>query len=434
MKNTVYKNIKYKQGQAMLTMVILFLFISMTIVFGAAVPVLKQVKIAKENYLSKQSYFLAKAGMEDVIYRIETNKQLSSPEVLSLDGQTVSTNVTNTSTGKQITSTGDVGGDIRKIQTNIILGTGVTFHYGIQSGAGGFVLKNSSTVTGNVFSGGPVVGSGNYIYGDVISSGPTGLIDNIHVTGSAYAHTINDSVVDKNAYYVSKSGTTVTGTSYPGSTDQGSSPLPISDDQITEWENDAVAGGIIIDTCDGSGNYSITSNTTIGPAKIDCNLIIKGSGIVVTVAGPIWVVGDITTQTGPTIKMASGLGNLNVPIIADNPSNKTGSGIITIGQSTSFQGSGATGSFVFLISQNNSSEMGGTTDAISMNQGAAAMVTYASHGQVTLSQSVSLKEVTAYKIVLTQTANVVYDTGLPSVLFSSGPSGGYEITDWTEVE
>jgi hypothetical protein len=86
-----------------------------------------------------------------------------------------------------------------------------------------------------------------------------------------------------------------------------------------------------------------------------------------------------------------------------------------------------------MISQNNSSENGGSTDAISMSQGASALVAYASHGQITLSQSVSLKEVTAYKIILTQSANVTYDTGLPSTVFSTGPSGGYSILNWKEI-
>jgi uncharacterized protein YebE (UPF0316 family) len=69
-----------------------------------------------------------------------------------------------------------------------------------------------------------------------------------------------------------------------------------------------------------------------------------------------------------------------------------------------------------------------------MNQGASALVAYASHGQITLSQSVSVKEVTAYKIILTQSANVTYDTGLPNTLFESGPSGGYDVTYWGEIQ
>jgi len=173
---------------------------------------------------------------------------------------------------------------------------------------------------------------------------------------------------------------------------------------------------------------------TIGPKKIPCNLLIKGSGIIVTVAGPLWVTGNITTQTSPTIKMASSLGSTNVAIIADNPSNTSGSGIIQIGQNTVFQGSGSIGSFVFMISQNNSSETGGSINAIEMGQGASALVAYASHGQITLEQSVSVKEATAYKIILQNTANVTYDTGLPSTLFQSGPAGGYDITGWFETQ
>jgi hypothetical protein len=171
----------------------------------------------------------------------------------------------------------------------------------------------------------------------------------------------------------------------------------------------------------------------IGPKKIPCDLLIKGSGITVTVQGPLWVTGNIETQVSPTIKIDSALGNQNVAIIADNPSNKSGSGIIDIGQNTVFQGSGSAGSFVFMISQNNSSETGGSTDAINMGQGASALVAYASHGQITLAQSVSVKEATAYKIILQNSANITYDTGLPNTLFSAGPGGGYDQIEWDEI-
>jgi len=130
--------------------------------------------------------------------------------------------------------------------------------------------------------------------------------------------------------------------------------------------------------------------------------------------------------------MSSALGNQNAAIIADNPSNRLTSSIITLGQNTSFQGSGASGSYVFLISQNNSAENGGSVNAINVGQSSNALIAYASHGQVTLSQSVGLKEVTAYKIVLNNTANVTYDKGLASSLFSAGPGGDYTHIEWSE--
>ncbi|PIQ66596.1 MAG: hypothetical protein COV96_00635, partial [Candidatus Zambryskibacteria bacterium CG11_big_fil_rev_8_21_14_0_20_42_18] len=381
----------------------------------------------------------------DVLYRLKTGQTVDANEVITLDGNAVTTVTTDTAEGKDVVAVGEVGESVRKVKAKVALGDGISFHYGIQAGMGGFVLRNSSSITGNVFSGGSIIGSGNNIYGDVISAGPSGLIDGIHATGTAFAHNIrettsNQTIIDKDAHYVNKdAGVTVSGTLFPNSPDQAVIPLPISDEQITEWEDDALAGGTMLSSdCD---DYSVASNTctisgsqSLGPLKVPFNLLVKSSSGVLTLTGPLWVTGDFTTQTGPTIRIDPSLGSKNVALVADNPNDRSGSGIITVGQSTIFEGSGSPNSFVFLISQNNSGETGGSTDAVSMNQGASALVAYASHGQVTLSQSVSVKEVTAYKIILTQSANVVYDTGLPSVLFDSGPSGGYEILEWKEIE
>lgn len=429
----------------MLLAVVFFVLIATTVVFGIVTPILKQVRVSRENYVSKQSYFFAHGALEDVVYRLKSGKTVTSPVILNLNGGTVTTTITNTPTGKQIIATANVNNEIRKIQADVLLGTGIAFHYGLQAGNGGISLKNSSSVTGNIFSSGSIIGfSNNDISGDAISAGATGFIQGVHIVGSAYAHTLgasgNATQVDRDAYYTALASTvSVGGIKYPNSTDQAMAELPISDEQITDWETDAVAGGILLSSfCDSydssSKTCTISSSKTLGPKKVPFNLLIKSSSAVLTIAGPVWVTGNITAQTGPTIKMAASLGSTNVAIIADNPSDKTSSSIIDIGQSTIFQGSGAAGSFVFMISQNNSAETGGTTDAISMSQGASALVAYASHGQITLSQSVDLKEVTAYKIILTQSANVTYDTGLPSTLFAAGPAGGYTILDWMEIE
>ncbi len=430
MRNNNFKINRTDGGAAMLIAVIFFLFATMTIILGVASPILKQAAVSKNIITSKGSYYLAEASVEDILYRLKNGKQVATTENLSLNGGTVSTSVTDIAGGKLIVSNGNVTNLDRKVQATVVLGTGIAFHYGVQSGRGGFVLENSSSVTGNIHSSGSITGAGNIVRGDIVSSGATGLIDGVHATGTAFAHRINNSTIDRDAYYTTITDSNVGGNSYPGSPDQPDVDLPISDEQIEEWEGFAAAGGTV--TCT-SGTYTISSNTTIGPKKIPCDLLIKGSGIVVTINGPIWVTGNIDTQVSPTIKMASSLGNNNVAIIADNQSNRSGSGIISIGQNTVFQGSGSAGSFIFMISQNNSAETGGSINAINLGQGASAMVAYASHGQVTLEQSVSIKEVTAYKIILQNTANVVYDRGLPSVLFDSGPSGGYEVTDWREI-
>ena len=423
------------QGQIILiTLVFFAIFVSVTTAFiGFLLASEREVRMA---IASVQARALAEAGIDQAAYQLNQNQSYAGETDTALgNGAFTVTVSTIDGSSKQITVTGQVPGGATPVARETIKAvvsidtSVVSFHYGVQAGNGGFDLSNSSKIIGNVFSTGPVIGhNSNLIYGSVVSSGTSGLVYGVHATSSVYAHTIGNAggatTIDKDAYYVTKTNTTVTGTSYPGSSDQNSVALPISDAQINEWESYAADGGTI-SACDGNGDYTISSSQSLGPKKIACNLVVKSSSGVLTITGPLWVTGNITFQTGPTIKMDPALGSQNVALIADNPSDTTGSGIIDVGQSTSFQGSGAPGSFVFLISQNNSAETGGATTALALSQGASALVAYASHGLATLSQSVNVKAVTAYKIALSQSASVTYDTGLPSTAFESGPGGSW---------
>ncbi len=418
------------RGAAMLIAVIFFLFATMTIILGVASPILKQAAVSKNIITSKGSYYLAQGSTEDILYRLKNSKQVAGTEVMSLNGGTVSTSITDTGTGKKLISDASISSLNRKVQTIVTFGTGVAFFYGVQSGQGGFDLQNSSSIIGNVYSAGPITGSGNLIYGDVVSSGPTGLINGIHATGTAYAHTIQNSTIDKDAHYTTKTSTTVGGVSYPGSSDLPDAPLPISDAQISTWESDAAAGGTV--TCSG-GTYNISSSRSIGPIKVPCDLNISGN-TTVSLTGAVWVTGNITIQNNSIIKVSSSLGNKSVVMIADNPSNRNSSSQISLQNSSSFQNSGTAGSFVLMIAMNNSGENGGGNSAIqNSNSAGGAVILYAPHGLITLQNSINVKEVTAYRITLQNSAQVRYDTGLPSSLFNSGPGGGYDITDWREI-
>lgn len=422
---------KNKQGgAAMLVAVLFFLFASTVFVLGVASPVLKQASISKNIFFSKGAYYSSAGSLDEIYYRFKSNKQVSSSELLTLNGGTVNTAISNTSTGKTIVADGSSNNAYRKVQMDIAFGTGVSFHYGVQSGQGGFDLQNSSSIVGNVYSEGPITGSGNMIYGDVVSSGPSGLIDGIHATGTAYSHTIKNSTIDRDAYYVTKTSTTVSGTSYPNSPDLPDASLPISDSQITDWENDAASGGTAV--CSG-GTYTISSNRTIGPIKIPCDLNISGN-TTVTLTGAVWVTGDITLQNSAIVKVSPTFGNKGVMMIADDPSNRSSSSKISIQNSSSFQNSGVAGSYVLMISMNDSGENGGGSSAIqNSNSAGGAVILYAPHGLITLQNSINVKEVTAYRITLQNSAQVKYDTGLPSALFDSGPGGSYDITGLREI-
>lgn len=428
--------VAFRRGY-ILVLTLVFFGIFFTVATAYLNFVTSSVRSARTAVASAQALSIAEGALDEAAYQLNQDSSYGGETDTPLGGGvfTITVSTIDPST-KRVTATGYVPNSqhpaaIKTIKATIgINNTVISFRYGIQSGNGGFTLDNTSTITGNVFSGGSVVGSNtNDIYGDVISSGASGLVYGVHATSSVYAHTIGGTsqatIIDKDAYYATtKTNTTVKGTSYPNSPDQATVALPISDTQISQWETDAAAGGTI-GSCDSNGNYTINSSVSLGPKKIACNLIVKSSSGVLTVTGPLWIAGNITMQTGPTIKMDPSLGSTNVAIIADNASDTTGSGVITIGQSTVFQGSGSPGSFVFLISQNKSAESGGSAAAVNMSQGASALVAYASHGLVTLSQSVSVKEATGYKIALSQSANVVYDTGLPNAVFKAGQGGSW---------
>lgn len=421
-------------GQAMMTATILFLVVSVTVIFGLVGPILNQQKITSQAVLSHQSYFLAEAGIEDVVYRLKTGKPVGTSEVLSLNGNSVTTVIVDTVDGKEITSVADVRNVIRKLKTEVILGSGVAFYFGIQSGEGGLIMENSSSIFGNVYSNGIVVGSGptnNVIRGGVVSTGPSGFIDNLYATGSAYAHTIGNSKVDGDAYYQNISDTIVLGALNPDAPDQNPTVMPISDAQIEEWKQIALGGGVISSPCP----YKITDEVTIGPIKISCDLEISGNNYTITLAGDVWVEGNIIIKNSPTVRIDPSFGNKGIAIIADKPSNPGSSGKISLENSAIFEGSGVLGSHVMFISQNKSAELGGSTVAIEVkNTVSGALLVYAGHGEIRLENNINLKEVTAYRIRLKNTAEVIYETGLTNLIFDTGPSGGYEILSWKEIE
>jgi len=420
------------RGQAIFFAAIFFLALSLTMVLGIVAPIENGVVATRALARGNQSFFAAEAAAQDVSYRLMNGLAVDVVETLALGSARATATTTTTENGKEVASAGTNDNFVRKSKTTLASGSGAAFHYGVQVGTGGIILENSSSILGNLYSNGTVDGSGsNLITGDVVSAGAVGFVDGIHATSSIYAHTIQNATADKDAYYQVISGSTVGGASHPGSADQATTSLPISDAQIAEWESDAAAGGTISSPCP----YKITSATTIGPKKIACDMEISGNNYTVTLTGPLWISGNLTIKNSPTIKIASSLGGASVALIADNSANRTTSSKINSDNSAVFEGSGTSGSFVLLVSQNRSAEDGGGETAIIFANGTSgAILAYAGHGEILMQNSVKLKEVTAYRIRLKNSAEVIYETGLANLLFTAGPSGGYTLDGWKEVE
>jgi hypothetical protein len=170
--------IKTNEGMAMMILVFFFVFISLTILIGIVTPVVREFRIASDSFKSKQSYFLAESGIEDVLYRIRNNIQFNTSENLVLGTYSAITAVTNISSNqKEIISLGDSDSHQRRVNVMISTNTGNSFNYGVQVGQGGITLDGSSGINGNIYANGPISGStSSFITGTAISGNSPALI------------------------------------------------------------------------------------------------------------------------------------------------------------------------------------------------------------------------------------------------------------------
>lgn len=382
-----------------------------------------------------QARSLAEAGIDKAVYELNQNPSYSGESNTALGNGIFSVSVASIdSHTKRVTVTGSVPNSTRptatkEVRANVSIDTEVvSFSFGVQSGTGGIILENTSSVQGNVYSNGSVTGQNrNIILGTVVSAGPSGVINGVHATSSGYAHTIQNSTIDGNAYFQTISNTIVGGTPYPGSADRSTTTFPISDGLIEEWKAAALLGGVHTAPCP----YVISTSVSLGPKKINCDLTIKGTGNIVTLNGPLWVQGNIDIQNSPTIRVTSAQNGRSVPVIADNPSDRLGGSKVEIENSAVFEGAG-NGSYVLFVSQNNSAENGGANTAIDVkNTVSGDLLVYAGHGEIVLQNNSNLREVTAWRIRAKNSAEIRYETGLGSTLFPDGPGGSWAVVPGT---
>jgi hypothetical protein len=580
----------YRSGQAMLIAVIFFMVISLTMVLGIALPIMKQVKASTELVKAKETYYLAEGAIEDAFYRTLINKTIGSGDTVSLGSSTATITVTNTISGKIINALATIGGRVRVRELEIIKGTGISFNYGIQSGTGGFIISNSAGVNGNVYSNGDIIGdNGAFISGTAVaansaaltanqingstgvppndivfrntittqdmaqsfqisstgqvnkvrlylkkvgtptnatirilndSSGtpgtlvldsgtlsastvttnygwaeatfssnaelvagttywlvienggsynasnyytiggntsyalgtakigrystrvwsdttPSGLdmyfelylggltsrIENVDVgtgsTGDAWANNITESTIAGTAYC--KTGSLNNKACNTTRQDPPAVPYSISDANIDQWKQEALAGGEI------AGNYTVSGSVTLGPKKINGNLIVNGT---LTITGNLWVTGTITGSNGAIIKLSAAYANTSGIIIAD--------GYIDVSNNMQFQGvAGQPNTYILLLTTNAcpfATPCAPNNSAIYLGNNAGAVILNAQKGTLHLKNGSGASEATAYTIELDPNAIINYSTGLASQVFSSGPSGGYSIVRWQEVQ
>lgn len=247
----------------------------------------------------------------------------------------------------------------------------------------------------------------------------TGAYIGTTASDEAWAHTVQGVTVSGPLYcqvssYANKACDTSRADPTPGA-------MPLSDNNIQDWKDEAAAGGTI------SGDYPVGSEgATLGPKKIDGDLLVSGGGIL-NVTGTLWVVGTITVTGGGEIKLDSVYGANSGAIVTD--------GYVTVNGGGTFAGSGTEGSYPFLITTSGcptAPECDGN-NAVSLAGGAGTVAIVAQNGTAYISGGSALKAITAKQITMTGGATLNYDTGLINENFYSGPGGSWTYVPGTYV-
>ncbi len=424
-----------QSGQAILVAVLFLTIVSVIVIGGLVSPTVRSLNQANQFVGSRSSYYAAEGVLEDVIYRLKNSLQTPVSGSLVLNGGTVNFEVTDgVGQNKIIEVVGVVNNLYRRIEADLTVGgTGNAFFYGIQAGNGGLVMGGNATINGNVYANGTITGAGygnggSVIKGTAVSAGSAGKIKSVYATSTAYAHTIETAKVGGDAYYTTITGSTVVGASHPNSTDRATTSFPITDDTIAEWEADAAASQTITTPCP----YNLSGTVSIGPAKINCN-VTTSNNTIVNLTGNLWIKGTFTPGNNTIFRVSPSLSGQTATLIIDDPADRSAASKITISNNVAFQGHG-TSSYVMVIAMNNSAETGGSVVAIDVaNNDAGDYIAYAPHGLIDIKNNTHLVEATGYKINLANNVLIDYETGLSSLLFTSGPSAGFQINSWAET-
>lgn len=187
-----------KRGAVMLITVLMFLVLGVIMVVGLSFVVTKDLRNTSSSLQSKMNYFVSEAATEDVLYRLKNGVTVTNTTILSIGSSTATTTISDVGNAKVITTeSGDVNNLKKHVQAKVILGSGVAFNYGIQVGNGGLNITGGSSITGNVYSNGSIMGgAGIHINGSAIaaSAGPGIFVDQFNTTPTIPPYSISFNV------------------------------------------------------------------------------------------------------------------------------------------------------------------------------------------------------------------------------------------------
>ena len=155
----------------MMVAVLFFVVISTLIIFGLSGPTAREFHSATDSLLSRQSYFVAESGTEDVYYRLKHAKTVASTETLVLGSASTVTSIGSTGEQTILTSVGNANERIRTVGMSFNTDSIVHIPYALETGIGGVDIKTNSHIVGDIYANGPITGDvGTYITGSATSA------------------------------------------------------------------------------------------------------------------------------------------------------------------------------------------------------------------------------------------------------------------------
>jgi len=413
--------INKEKGFALFYASILILAIVLAAVISISALTYNQQKVFQDIVKSSQAYYAAEAGIEDMVLRLENNMNLPNSYTFNVGAAFVINTVSDDIGGSRIiTAEGNSLEKIRKIAVSYEVSTqDISFYYGAQVGDGGVIMKNGAEIRGNVFSNGSIAGLGLVTDTVIVARNGNGIED-LTVGKDAYAHSCKDSTISETLTYVS--GGTIenctAGQIIDGGTDEiQPKDFSITEDMVQNWKNEAESGGII------NGDLIIEENASLGPVKIEGNLLVQNA--VLTITGTIWVTGTFDTGTNVEVRLdENSYGDLSGVLVID--------GSIQIRNNVILKGTSSPSSYLLIMSDDSS--LSEKSPAINVSNNAVGCVLFAPNGLLKINNNVELTEATAYQLLLENNAVISYEIGLENLKFTSGPGASWEVTSWKEIE
>lgn len=272
----------------------------------------------------------------------------------------------------------------------------------------------------------------------MLGEGGESSISDVTVTGDVHADTIKDNVITGDAYYKTIINPSVTGTEYPNSNTPTDLQVPVSDAIIAQWKVDAENGGVINGNCGDDGAEPSCAvgdddELSLGPIKVNGDLIITGNNQTINITGTVYITGIIDFDgNGLTVQCDPSFGVDSCILMTDES--------IHLRNNIDFTGSGDPNSYImlmtFITGCNGSGGTGCThhDSGIDYHNNGSGAIVYAPYSQVYLHNGVELTGVVANRLELSENAKVIYEDEINDPTFASGGGTSWLVNDWREIE